>query len=51
MGALPELDSVGVIMILTALQEQFGIAIADDEIDATIFETVGSLVAFVEAQQ
>lgn len=47
-GAIPEFDSMAVVSILTALEEQFGFFVDDDEIDAEIFETVGSLVAFVE---
>lgn len=46
LGAMPELDSIGVIMVLTGLEEKFGLTIADDEVDASIFETVASLAAF-----
>jgi acyl carrier protein len=48
LGAIPELDSMAVVSLITAIEERFGIAIADDEIDGSVFETVGSLVAFVE---
>lgn len=48
LGAIPELDSMAVVGILTALEEQFGISIADDEIAASTFATLGSLTAFVE---
>jgi acyl carrier protein len=47
-GHLPELDSMAVVDILTSLEERLGITIADDEIDGASFNTVGSLVAFVE---
>ncbi|MDB5920082.1 MAG: acyl carrier protein [Massilia sp.] len=47
LGALPELDSMGVVMVIAALEERFGIVVDDDEISATTFETVGSLAAFV----
>ena len=50
LGALPEFDSMAVVMVLTQLEEALGIAVADDEIDAEVFETLGSLTAFVEAQ-
>jgi acyl carrier protein len=33
LGALPELDSMAVAYLITALEEQLGIAIPDDEID------------------
>ena len=48
LGALPEFDSMAVVGVITALEESFGIDVADDDIDATIFETVGSLLAYVE---
>lgn len=48
LGHLPEFDSMAVVAILTALEDQFGIAVNDDEVDAELFETVGTLVAFVE---
>lgn len=47
MGTLPEFDSMAVVSILTAIEERFGVTVADDEIDAEIFQTVGSLSAFV----
>jgi len=46
LGAVPEIDSVGVVMILTALQERYGIEVADD-IDASIFASVDSLCQYV----
>jgi acyl carrier protein len=49
-GALPELDSMGVVSLLTAFEEQFGIAVEDDEIDGSIFQTFGTLLSFVEAK-
>ena len=48
LGAIPEFDSMAVVSILTALEEKFGFFVEDDEIDAEIFETVSSLVVFVE---
>lgn len=48
LGAIPEFDSMAVVTIITALEDRFGYAFDDDEIDAAVFETVGSLVAFVE---
>jgi acyl carrier protein len=48
LGAIPELDSMAVVSLITALEEQFGIAVDDDEIGAATFETLGSLAAFVE---
>ena len=48
LGAIPELDSMAVVAVLTAIEERFGLAVADDEIDGSTFRTFGSLVAFVE---
>jgi acyl carrier protein len=50
MGALPELDSMGVVSLLTAFEERLGFAVEDDEIDGSIFETFGSLLSFVESK-
>jgi acyl carrier protein len=48
LGAIPELDSMAVVSLITALEDQFGISVGDDEIDAGTFETIGTLSAFVE---
>ncbi len=47
LGNLPEFDSMAVVSVLTALEEQFGIDVDDDDISADTFETLGSLVEFV----
>ncbi len=48
LGDLPELDSMAVVNVITALEEHFDISIDDDEISARTFETLGSLTRFVE---
>ena len=48
LGSVPEFDSMAVLAVLTELEERFGIEFDDDEIDAEIFETLGSLSDFVE---
>ena len=50
LGAVPELDSMAVVSLLTSLEERFGITIEDDEVDGQVFSTVGSLVAFIDAK-
>ncbi len=50
LGSLPELDSMAVLTILTQLQEELGCEIADDEVDASLFRTFGSLRRFVESK-
>lgn len=47
LGALPELDSMAVATVLTALEERFGILIDDDDVSAETFETLGDLAALV----
>ena len=48
LGAMPELDSMAVVSILTTLEDRFGFSVGDDEIEGATFATVGSLVEFVE---
>ncbi len=50
LGAVPELDSMAVVSVITALEEHFGITVEDDEIGAATFETLGSLARFVESK-
>jgi len=48
LGNIPELDSMAVAMLITALEEHFDIFVDDDDISAETFETFGSLCDFVE---
>lgn len=50
LGSVAELDSMAVVSILTALEERFGIAVDDDEVDGRTFASVGSLVEFVRGK-
>ncbi|MFZ5539876.1 MAG: acyl carrier protein [Pseudomonadota bacterium] len=50
LGAVPELDSMAVVSVLTALEDRFGFTIDDDEVDGSTFATVGNLVKFVEGK-
>lgn len=49
-GALPELDSFGVVALVGALEDRFDITIGDDEFGAELFETVGTLTDFIDAK-
>jgi acyl carrier protein len=51
LGSLPELDSMAVVSLIGALEERFGIAIDDDDLSASTFETLGSLADFVAAKR
>ncbi|WP_419832675.1 acyl carrier protein [Endozoicomonas atrinae] len=48
LGALPEFDSMAVVGLITAMEETFGIAVNDDDLDAELFETVGSVLSYVD---
>ena len=50
LGAVPELDSMAVIGLINQLEDRFQFIVEDDDIDGAVFETVGSLVAFVNAK-
>ena len=50
LGNVPELDSMAVAGVITALEDEFGFAIVDDDISADMFATVGALTRFVEAR-
>ena len=47
LGAIPELDSMAVVTVLAALEDHYGFVVDDDEINAQVFGTVGSLGNFV----
>lgn len=50
LGSIPELDSMAVVSILTAIEERFDFAVDDDEIDSATFATFGSLCRFVQTK-
>lgn len=50
LGAIPELDSMAAVSLITSMEERFGIGIDDDEIDGNTFATVGSMVDFVSSK-
>jgi acyl carrier protein len=49
-GGIAEFDSMAVVSVVAALENEFGIAFGDDELTADVFATVGSLTRFVEAK-
>lgn len=50
LGAVPELDSMAVVALITGIEERFDVAVDDDEIDGATFGTVGSLIEFVSGK-
>jgi len=51
LGALPELDSMAVVAVITQLEEHFGVVFDDDEISANTFTTLGNLVELIRSKQ
>lgn len=50
LGAIAEFDSMAVVTVLTSIEDEFGVTVQDDEVSAEVFETLGSLVAFVDGK-
>ena len=50
LGSVPELDSMAVINLISAIEDRFQCAVDDDEIDGAVFATLGSLVEFVSSK-
>ena len=50
LGAIPELDSIAVVSVITTLEDRFGFTIDDDELDGANFATVGALSDFVSGK-
>lgn len=48
-GSLPELDSLALVELITAIEERFGFELDEDDITAEVFGTVGSLAAHIDA--
>ena len=46
-GALPELDSLSVLELATALEETYDVVIDDEDFTGEVFATIGSLADFV----
>lgn len=50
-GHIPELDSMAVVSVINALEQQFDITIEDDEINMETFETIGTLATFISEKR
>ena len=48
LGAVPELDSLAVVEVMTSIEERFGFQIDDESFSGEVFETVGNLAQFVD---
>lgn len=47
LGGIAEFDSMAVVSVVTMIEDEFGIAIDDDDLSADVFATVGTLADFV----
>jgi len=50
LGAVPELDSMAVVSLITTLEERLGIMVDDDDVSGDTFATAGALIDFVAAK-
>ncbi|CAB4923169.1 unannotated protein [freshwater metagenome] len=48
-GSLPELDSLALVELITAVEVRFDFELDEDDITAEVFETVASLGAHVDS--
>jgi acyl carrier protein len=51
LGGIPELDSLAILELVSALEDRFDIAIDDEDFNGEVFETIGTLSAFVDSKQ
>jgi len=47
LGHIAELDSMAIVTFFTALEDEYGVFIDDDEVSADLFENLDSLTRFV----
>ena len=51
LGELPELDSLAVVEIAAGIEDRFHFQVDDTNFTADVFETLGSLTSFVDANR
>ena len=51
LGSLPELDSLAVAELLAEIEDRFGFEIDYSDVTMDMFETLGTLAAFVDANR
>jgi acyl carrier protein len=47
-GSMPEFDSLAIVELIAVLEGRFGFEMDEADITAEVFETVGSLSAYVD---
>ena len=50
LGDFPQFNSLSIAGMVASIEEELGCEIDDEEITAELFETVGSLAAFIESK-
>ena len=48
LGALPELDSMAVVNILSSIEAHLSVTLDDSAVSAEVFESVGTLHRFIQ---
>jgi acyl carrier protein len=51
LGDLPELDSLAVAELVAGIEDKFGFEIDFSDVTTDIFETLGTLAAFIDANR
>lgn len=51
LGEMPELDSMGVVVLITKIEERFGFEIDFSDLTTEAFETLGTLTQFIDANR
>ena len=50
-GSMPELDSLALLELAAALEDEFGVVVDDEDFTEESFATIGSLAALVERKR
>ncbi|WP_279245322.1 acyl carrier protein [Candidatus Litorirhabdus singularis] len=50
MGAFPDFNSLTIMSIVNAIEEQLGCEIEDEELTAELFESFGTVAAFIDSK-
>jgi acyl carrier protein len=50
-GSLPELDSLGVAQLVAEIEERFGFEVDFSDVTIEMFESLGTLAEFVDANR
>jgi acyl carrier protein len=50
-GSMPEFDSLAIVEVVALVEERFGFEVDEADITGEVFESVGSLAAYVDANR